>query len=941
MKFPLFLAWLAVCIAPSLTAQNLRVTARVGTSISTVQDGGSVSVNGRDAIATFSLANAGTTSIRIDQITVGDATASWALITPILLPATLTTNGTLTVSVRYTPISAGASSAPLRIAYIETNQSRVFSATLMASTPDLATFLVDAGGQRTQVSSGGRIVLGSTRPGTPRNASLAIQNRGTAPATLNAVTISGRDFTALVATPALIGAGQEILIPIVFNPQNSGLSTGTLMLDLAGATATFALEGSGASPALLVAYALRTNGNSRPLVNGGTLVFDPTPAATTLLADIVVTNQGDGPASLRAVAITGSAFQLLSLPVLPATLASAQTLRFTVGFNPKQLGSFTGTLRLELDNETIAAAIEGTTSNPEFSLSYIDPSTKNVVPLPQGATLTFPATALESSTSFTILLRNQGPGTGFVNSVSVAGEAFQVTDLPSLPATVAPDGTFQFGLRFSPRQRDTQPGSIAIELPNNVVRVGLAGSGVSGEFTYQVGNAGEESIRLTPNGEIPFNSTAGQTVSKFIRITNVGNTARQIAAITATGAGFAVTNVPFLPVTVPAAGSEIFFVAFSPTQPGVQRGRLLIGEDAFELSGNGIAPRLELAYTNDAGTTQVLEGGTVILTSARVGESSRVQISLKNTGTSAVALSSIEVSPANSVFAMESAPPLPLSVEPGAALNFNLTFSPNNVGAVAGMLRINNSEFSLTANGRQPVPVPEYRITGPGGVQNPLQQIGVGLTLASPYSLPLRGTLNLAFTSDVFTVNPAVQFATGGRAANFTIPANTTQAVFDNGSAEIRLQTGSVAGSIQLTPIFKTTAGLDITPAEPATLSMSVDRAAPRLLTVDIVGRTANSLSLQINGYSTTKTLRTVEVQITPRRDAEFTSSVVRFNVEASALAWFQTSQSDALGGLFSVTIPLTFSRGSSTEDLIQNIQGVNVSVANEVGTSAVVGAAP
>jgi hypothetical protein len=263
------------------------------------------------------------------------------------------------------------------------------------------------------------------------------------------------------------------------------------------------------------------------------------------------------------------------------------------------------------------------------------------------------------------------------------------------------------------------------------------------------------------------------------------------------------------------------------------------------------------------------------------------------------------------------------------------------VGAITALLRVNNSEFNLSGTGRQPVPIPDYKVTGPGGVQGPLQQPGVGLTLASPYSLPLRGSLNLTFSSDVFTANPAVQFSTGGRTINFTIPAGATQATFENGSTEIRLQTGTVAGTIQVVPTFTTTAGLDVSPQSAAPLSMAVNREAPRLLTVDIGARGASSLTLQVNGFSTTRTLRSVEIQITPRGDAEFTATVLRFNVESSTLAWFQTPQSEPFGGLFSLTIPLTFSRGGSTEDLIQHVQSLTVTATNEIGTSSGVAVGP
>lgn len=943
MKSWLLLAYITSCFASALTAQNLRVVAQVNGSASTVSDGGSVQIpfNGRDALASFTISNAGLSTLRIDQIAITDGSVSWAIITPLSLPASLGPNGGLSFSVRYIPTSTTGSSAPLTVRYTEAGQARAFTATLVGSSADYVISFVDPTGQKIPVTPGTRLAFGSATPGSPRTASLTILNRGTTPGVLNSVAVSGRDFSTTVNQVA-IPAGQEVTIPIVFNPQGQGLSTGAITLDLGFVAPSFVLEGAAASSATFTAtYALRSSGNVRTLVNGGRLTFEPTSATTTAFADVAIVNQGTTPGTLQSITLSGSTFQLVNLPVLPATIDPGQSARFSVSFTPAQLGSFSANLRVDFDGSALTATVEGTTSNPQFSVSYIDPETNNVVPVAADGTLTFPGTVVESSTNLVVQLRNQGPGTGFLNAATVSGEGFQLTDLPILPLAVAPGTSARLGIRFTPRQRTLYTGMVAFDVAPGGLRVSLAGAGIAGEFNYEAAGPGEDPVRLPPNGELAFSTNTGQSVTKQIRITNVGNTERQITAINITGEGFQLANVPFLPVTIPVNGSEILSVVFSPAQPGSVRGRLRIGNDMFDLAGTGIAPRLEFSYTNDAGTTSVNANGTIILTSTRVGETSRVEVSLRNTGTSAVAISSIEALPTNTVYAIENPPALPVNVEPGAGLQFGVRFAPNNIGAITGLLRVNNTEFTLSGNGRQPVAIPDYQVTGPSGVQPPLQQPAVGLTLASPYSLPLRGALNLTFSSDVFTSNPAVQFATGGRTVNFTIPAGATQATFENGSSQVRLQTGTVAGTIQLTPTFATTAGLDVTPPTPTSLSMTINRLAPQLQSVDIAARTANSITLQVNGYSTTRMLRTVDVQLAPRGDANFSATTLRFNIESSTLAWFQTAQSEPFGGLFSLTIPLTLSRGDSTEDLIRYIQSVAITVANEVGASSSVSVTP
>lgn len=682
-----------------------------------------------------------------------------------------------------------------------------------------------------------------------------------------------------------------------------------------------------------VVYALRTDGNSKQVTNGSRVVFNATGANATSIADFLVGNSGAAPGTIRSVTVSGSAFQVAGLQaVLPATINPGQAATFSVAFTPRQLGPHTGTLTIELDTVTIVATLEGSTINPEFTLLYLDPATNNLVPVGEGGTIPFPETTVNASTTLTLALRNSSSGTGFLNAIATTGGNFQVTDLTALPLAIDPGRELRFGVRFTPRDREPQTSSLRIELSNASLRWGLTGTGVAPQLVYTVANENEEPVQTTPGSELVFTGRVGQTVSKTLVVTNTGNRDAVVSAISAT-AGFQVVNVPFLPVTIPIGESESFVVNFTPTQPGVVRGRLRVGDQTFELTGNAAAARLEFSYSNEAGTTTVAENGTVVLSPARVGESSRAVLVVQNTGTVALPISSIDVTPANGVFTVN-APALPVSLAPTERLTLDIQFSPNNVGAVNGSLRVNNSVLNLSGSGRQPVALPEYRLTGPTGNQNPLQQPTVGLALTQSYALPVRGSLRLSFLSDVFAENPAVQFSTGGRTVNFTIPARSTQAVFENGLTEVRLQTGTVAGTVQLTPTFATAAGLDLTPSDQSSLAFTVARSAPRLLSVDIQSRSATMLTLLVSGYSTTRSLRNLQLQITPRSGVEFTSTSATFSIEAPSVAWFQATQSQNFGGLFTLSVPLVFSRGTTTEDLIRHVESLTLSVSNEVGGS-------
>jgi hypothetical protein len=288
------------------------------------------------------------------------------------------------------------------------------------------------------------------------------------------------------------------------------------------------------------------------------------------------------------------------------------------------------------------------------------------------------------------------------------------------------------------------------------------------------------------------------------------------------------------------------------------------------------------------------------------------------------------------VFTLVDVPSFPVQLAPGATVPVRVRFAPTALGAATATLRVDNSTFTLTGSGTNPAPLPDYRIEGPTGTQDPRQQPGVGLTLASAYSLPLTGTLTLSFSSEVFADDPAVQFASGGRTISFSIPAGQTRAVFPDGSNQVRLQTGTVAGTLTLTPGFVTEGGVSLTPQNPPTLRFSVAQSAPRVLNVVIASRTANGFTLLVTGYATSRSVQRVNITFTARSGEQLENSSLQLNVESSFLSWFQSNASVPFGGLFSISIPLTLTGEVVGENLnlSDTITSVAVTLTNALGTS-------
>ena len=122
------------------------------------------------------------------------------------------------------------------------------------------------------------------------------------------------------------------------------------------------------------------------------------------------------------------------------------------------------------------------------------------------------------------------------------------------------------------------------------------------------------------------------------------------------------------------------------------------------------------------------------------------------------------------------------------------------MGTTSGGLQIDSFGVSLKGVGNTPPALAPASFTGLPQSTSALTQPAIGLSLSKPYPLAVSGTLTLSFNSDSFADDPNIQFATGGRTVAFTIPANTTDALF-NGSKQVQFQSGTVAGVIKVSAV--------------------------------------------------------------------------------------------------------------------------------------------
>jgi len=273
------------------------------------------------------------------------------------------------------------------------------------------------------------------------------------------------------------------------------------------------------------------------------------------------------------------------------------------------------------------------------------------------------------------------------------------------------------------------------------------------------------------------------------------------------------------------------------------------------------------------------------------------------------------------------------ALPPGLTLDSNaaaLSGAPTQSGAFSFTLRVTDSsggaaakQFSLTVN----PPAPAVSVTGLPDVANPAQQPAFDVQLGSPYALAITGRARLEFVPDavVPSDDPSIQFSTGGRTVNFTIPAGQTRATFPTSTPAI--QTGTVAGRIILTIDQLLAGGQNITPTPAPSRTVQIARSAPRINSVQ-VARTGSGFNLLITGYSTPREVTQAVFTFTPAAGGNLATTSLTVPVSAAFTTWYGGANSGQFGSSFLYTQPF------QVQGAIGAIGSVSVVLSNSAGTS-------
>ncbi len=634
-------------------------------------------------------------------------------------------------------------------------------------------------------------------------------------------------------------------------------------------------------------------------------------------------------------------FSLVSAPAAATVLQPGETAASEVLFTPRSSRVVSAQLSFVVsepgsDGRPLFSIfnLNFTGTAPEVVLAYILPTNGNLVSLADGGAIDFPNTPVGTNLLATVSIFNRGSGVGNVRTLTLSGADFELIGAPLLPGAVDTGREVRFGVRYTPKQNGPSRGSLTMGLDSRTITVSLVGNGTGPQLIYE-GLFEDRTATVEEGGTLTIPETKiGETRSFSFRVRNTGTADTVVSSLSLTGAGYQLSDLLPLPQPLVQGGSFTFTVNLTPATPGAARGRLRINNAQFDLVSQAVGPRLVYAYTVAGVSVTLQPNGSVLFSATPIGQSREAVFRVENTGTAASSLASIALTDLRAGFELINLPALPLTIEPGASVTFGIRYSPDTVSLTSAGLRVDTVPFTISGNGAPAVPLPSYRFEGASGNVEPLSQPALSLRLDSAYPVAIVGNVVLTLEPlSGLSPDGSVVLSNGSRSIDFTIPAGSTTAQFPNGDTLLRLQTGSVAGDIVLTPSFNTRGGFALTPASPPVARLRVPLAAPRLLTVNTSEGT-NSLLVTLTGFATGRNLRNVIVEFRPRTGFQLAAARLTIPAGDPAGAWFRNPASQPFGGQFVLALPLTFRSDVTGINALDAIESMTVTVDNDSGAS-------
>jgi hypothetical protein len=337
-------------------------------------------------------------------------------------PVTLAAGQGVTCTVTFAPISGGADSGNVSIAYM-TKWLRNGQTTDNSATVPLSGTGVSSGQLTPSPAS---LNFGNVQTGNLQTLSETVTNTVGASVTISAASASGSPFSETgPALPLTLAVGQTATFSVTFSPSAGGASSGNLTItsNASDPTVNVSLSGTGVTPGTV-----SSNPTSQAF---GTVA---TGSSSTL--GQTLTNTGGSTLTVSQITASGAGFSYSGITP-PVVLTAGQSVNFSVVFAPQSGGNASGNLVVNSNasDPTLTVPLTGTGNAPgQLAVSPASLSFGNVVD------------GTSQSQSGTLTASN-GPVT--VTGATSSEAEFTVTGV-SFPVTIPAGYSTNFSVTFAP-----------------------------------------------------------------------------------------------------------------------------------------------------------------------------------------------------------------------------------------------------------------------------------------------------------------------------------------------------------------------------------------------------------------------------------------------------------------------------------------------------------
>ncbi len=425
---------------------------------------------------------------------------------------------------------------------------------------------------------------------------------------------------------------------------------------------------------------------------------------------------------------------------------------------------------------------------------------------PVVGTLDVGTTAAGTTIATRFHIRNNGSGPAVLNTVLLAGAGFTITASPSLPYILAPytagSAEPEIDVAFSPTLVASYSASFVI----NTINMILEGAAVP-SVTITVGSS---TTPLSAGEIVNFGSVdVGSAQTLDFVLSNLSTASITVATLTVSGADFAGPIGLTTPVQLIAGQTASFQITFTPQAGTIAQGVLTVGQQMFDLTGQGVGSAVEQLQlfvfngTNDSPAGALVNVGTVA-----PGDAITTRFHVRNVGQGPATLGNPSLSGGDGGFAITSGPSPGYILAPytagSAEPEIDVAFSSTVIDSFTATLAINGASIILTGTAVASAALTVGSSTTPlsAGATVNFGSVDQGSTKTETFVLTNSGTANinlatLAVTGAGFQgpigLSAPVQLSPG-QMASFQVSFTPTSGTLAKGVLTVDTRTFNLTG---------------------------------------------------------------------------------------------------------------------------------------------------